>query len=191
MQLPELETSRLILRVPVATDAVDMCRFVTDNRDHFAHWDPIQPPEYYTVDFWHHEISRIRRISQEGKALYFVLCSEDSTVGKIIGKCNFSNIVRGAFQAAHLGFGLDSRFTGNGLMTEALQTAIMYAFGPFNLHRIMANYMPDNTRSEKLLENLGFTREGFARNYLFLAGDWQDHVLTSLTNPDWMPQTCS
>lgn len=47
----------------------------------------------------------------------------------------------------------------------------------------MANYMPANARSAAVLQRLGFTIEGTARDYLFLAGAWQDHVLTSLTNP--------
>jgi ribosomal-protein-alanine N-acetyltransferase len=46
----------------------------------------------------------------------------------------------------------------------------------------MANYMPANERSGKLLKRLGFTVEGYARDYLFIAGAWQDHVLTSLAN---------
>jgi ribosomal-protein-alanine N-acetyltransferase len=46
----------------------------------------------------------------------------------------------------------------------------------------MANYMPGNERSARLLERLGFEREGYAKAYLNIAGRWQDHVLTALVN---------
>jgi ribosomal-protein-alanine N-acetyltransferase len=53
----------------------------------------------------------------------------------------------------------------------------------YRLHRVMASYRPDNARSGRLLENLGFEREGLAKAYLKIDGQWADHVLTSLVNP--------
>lgn len=70
-------------------------------------------------------------------------------------------------------------------MEEALRAAIRYAFADLRLHRVMANYMPANERSGRVLRRLGFTVEGYARDYLRIAGAWEDHVLTSFTNPDW------
>lgn len=70
-------------------------------------------------------------------------------------------------------------------MTEALELLIPYAFGPLNLHRIMANYMPRNRRSARLLKRLGFRIEGRAPDYLQIAGRWEDHILTSLVNQKW------
>lgn len=55
------------------------------------------------------------------------------------------------------------------------------------MHRIMANYMPHNQRSGALLARLGFEREGYAKDYLLIDGKWQDHVLTALTNKEWLP----
>ena len=67
-------------------------------------------------------------------------------------------------------------------MYEALRAAIEYAFDTKKLHRIMANYMLANVRSGKLLRRLNFSVEGFARDYLRIAGKWEDHVLSALTN---------
>ena len=69
-------------------------------------------------------------------------------------------------------------------MFEILQAAIDHVFSEYNLHRIMANYIPSNIRSEKLLDKLGFQKEGLAKSYLKIAGSWQDHVLTSKINPN-------
>jgi ribosomal-protein-alanine N-acetyltransferase len=93
--------------------------------------------------------------------------------------------VRGAFQAAYLGYNISQDQQGKGLMTEALTAVIDYVFTEINLHRLMANYRPENLASARVLEKLNFTIEGFAKNYLMVDGQWCDHVLTSLTNPNW------
>jgi ribosomal-protein-alanine N-acetyltransferase len=101
----------------------------------------------------------------------------------MIGTCNFSNIVRGVFQACHLGYAISQSHQGKGLMSEAVELGIRYMFEIVKLHRIMANYMPRNERSARLLEKLGFEREGYAKSYLKIAGVWEDHILTSKINP--------
>lgn len=187
MELPILETERLILRVPGPEDAKAMRQYVIDNRDHLAPWEPIRDEEYFTEDFWKRMLTAARKGVREGIRLQLALFPKNSPNGVIAGQCNFNNIVRGAFQAAYLGYSLDHRQVGKGMMAEALRTAIDYCFKVMNLHRIMANYLPVNERSGRLLRRLGFVPEGYARDYLFLAGAWQDHVLTALTNPDWKP----
>jgi ribosomal-protein-alanine N-acetyltransferase len=99
---------------------------------------------------------------------------------------NLNGIVRGVAWYCNLGYGLAENRQGRGIMREALQLAIQYGFKDLNLHRIQANYMPHNRRSGGLLRRLGFTVEGYARDYLYLNGAWEDHVLTSLTNPNWL-----
>jgi ribosomal-protein-alanine N-acetyltransferase len=69
-------------------------------------------------------------------------------------------------------------------MHEALTAAIAHVFEVQKLHRVMANYQPDNLASEKLLQRLGFEREGYAMQYLNINGIWADHVLTSLISSD-------
>lgn len=73
-------------------------------------------------------------------------------------------------------------------MREALQAAIRYMFTEQKLHRIGANYRPENIRSGKLLAKLGFKIEGFSKDYLFINGAWRDHVLTSITNDAFQPE---
>jgi ribosomal-protein-alanine N-acetyltransferase len=113
--------------------------------------------------------------------MHFALLTPDGQ--QMIGACNFSGIIRGAFQACYLGYHIDQSHQGQGLMQEGLEAGIGYMFETQNLHRIMANYIPGNERSARLLERLGFEREGYAKAYLNIAGRWQDHVLTALVNP--------
>ncbi len=71
-------------------------------------------------------------------------------------------------------------------MSEAVAKAIDYMFEKQKLHRIMANYMPSNERSARLLHKLGFVVEGCAKKYLLINGRWEDHILSSLTNENWV-----
>ena len=183
--LAKIETERLVLRVPTPEDAEAMARFASENRDHFAPWDPVRSEDFFTVGYWRRELERVVEQARAGTSIRFVLLPRRSDHLSILGHCTFSNIVRGSFQAAYLGYGLDARAVGRGLMEEALRAAIQYCFDELNLHRIMANYMPTNERSGRLLRKLGFVPEGYARDYLLLAGSWQDHVLTALVNQRW------
>jgi ribosomal-protein-alanine N-acetyltransferase len=183
--LPVLETPRLLLRVPDLDDAAAMAKFADDNREHFAPWSPRRDEAYFTVAHWKELTKRSLEHAANGSGLQFALFRKADVRGQVIGQCTFSEIVRGPFEAAYLGYGLDHREVGKGLMQEALHAAIRYCFDDLNLHRIMANYMPANVRSARLIRRLGFLPEGYARDYLFLAGQWQDHVLTSLTNEHW------
>ncbi|WP_374352311.1 GNAT family N-acetyltransferase, partial [Chitinimonas sp.] len=74
---------------------------------------------------------------------------------------------------------------GRGLMQIALGLLLDWSFEHFNLHRVSANYLPDNHRSGRLLAKLGFEREGYARDYLLIDGLWRDHILTSLVRENW------
>lgn len=183
--LPVVVTERLLLRVPAPGDAALLLDYVRRNRQHLAPWEPLRPPSYFAEAHWRGEGERCQQIAASDLGLPLLLVRRDAWQGPVLGRCNLSNLVRGAFQAAHLGYSLDREAEGQGLMTEALQAVVAHAFGPMRLHRLMANYMPGNARSARVLERLGFEREGLARQYLFLDGAWRDHVLTSLVNPHW------
>ncbi|WP_199609525.1 GNAT family N-acetyltransferase [Flocculibacter collagenilyticus] len=86
--------------------------------------------------------------------------------------------------ACYMGYGVSKEFEGKGVARELCSYAIEYAFSKLKLHRIMANYMPSNHRSDMLLQCLGFRKEGLALKYLKIAGAWEDHILTSLINPN-------
>jgi [ribosomal protein S5]-alanine N-acetyltransferase len=69
-------------------------------------------------------------------------------------------------------------------MREGLEALLKYLCDVMRLHRVHANYLPINVRSGRLLARLGFRIEGYARDYLF-NDRWHDHVLTSITHPNY------
>ena len=158
-----------------------MTRFRVDNKLHLTKWEPTRPPEFYTDAFWYMQLKIAIREFRNRTNLCLVILDEMES--RVVGVCNYTNIVRGTFQSCHLGYALDSDHEGRGLMFEALQASNRYVFEEFLLHRIMANYMPRNKRSGDLLSRLGFIVEGEARSFLKIDGQWEDHILTSLINP--------
>ncbi|MGB7922308.1 MAG: GNAT family N-acetyltransferase [Pyrinomonadaceae bacterium] len=182
-EFPVMKTKRLLLWLPTVEAAPRMLAFVKENQEHFAPWSPPDPPGYYTEAYWRERLALARTEFRRGQSMRLVFFERQRPEGPVVGDCNFTNIVRGAFQSCYLGYKIDRQRVGQGLMSEALAAAITYAFDDLGLHRIMANYVPVNERSGRLLRRLGFVVEGYARDYLFIAGEWRDHVLTSLTNP--------
>lgn len=179
---PLIETERLLLTLPSEEAAPRMLAFFEENREHLEKWSPAPSEGYYNASFWQERLGQARAEFEQDKSMKLVLFERHAPAGPVIGVCNFSNFVRGPFQACYLGYSLDHRFEGRGLMSEALKAAAQYAFETLRLHRIMANYIPVNERSGKLLRRLGFVVEGYAHDYLLINGRWQDHILTSLTN---------
>ena len=105
------------------------------------------------------------------------------------GVFNFSEIVRGTFQSAYLGYYAFAPHAGDGYMSDGLRLALDSAFRTLKLHRVEANIQPGNVRSIALVRKAGFTREGFSRRYIKIAGRWRDHVRFALTIEDWRART--
>ena len=184
MNPPELNTPRLVLRLPTAEDVPEVVRFYDENREHLAPWWPRRSADFFLPAAHAGRVLQALSDFERGSAVR-LLVFDRSSPGGVIGLVNFNDIIRGAAQVASVGYALDGRAQGQGLMTEALQPAIAYMFESHNLHRITANYIPHNVRSGAVLRRLGFVVEGYARDYLLIDGKWRDHILTGLVNPNW------
>ena len=178
-----IKTNRLLLRMLEQNETHLIRSYVNENRGHLERLEPSRSESYYKTDFWEAEIKRIRNDFFMGHAFRLCIFFRKSPKGPIIGVCNFTSILRGVFQACFLGYSVDHKYQGQGIMYEALDASTDFVFKHLKLHRIMANYMPRNEKSGKLLKKLGFTIEGYARDYLKINGQWEDHILTSKISP--------
>ena len=158
-----------------------IAQYFSDNAVHLKPWSPLVPKNHHTADAWRRRLLERELEFDGGLSVHFI--GIDDSSGQMIGSCSISNIVRGVFQACHMGYSIAEKYQGQGCMKQITEYAINYAFTDLKLHRIMANYMPNNLRSEALLQSLGFEREGYAKQYILINGRWEDHVLTSLINP--------
>jgi len=181
---PQLESARTVLRFAEPDDVPTVIIYYIANRVHLAPFEPIRAEDFYTEDYWRKEIkARLDAFKTDQSLKLFLFEKEHPKL--IIGSINFANFVRGVFQSCTLGYSVAAVFEGKGYMTEALNVAISYVFSELNMHRIVAAYLIQNQRSGLLLKRLGFVVEGYARDYLMINGQWQDHILTSLINHRW------
>ena len=174
-------TERLVLRAPTLDMGAGILAYHQFNRRHLQAWEPERTNEFYSIQSVEDRLRLMQKQTRDKSAVYWLMLAHGRE--EILGECSFTNIVRGPFQACHLGFSLSSEYQRMALMHEALSAAICHIFETHKLNRIMANYQPNNHRSEKLLSRLEFEREGLAKQYLKINGHWTDHVLTSLINP--------
>jgi ribosomal-protein-alanine N-acetyltransferase len=101
--------------------------------------------------------------------------------GEIVGIFTISQIVRGYFQSAYLGYYASARHAGKGLMGESMLLVLDHAFGPLALHRLEANIQPGNAPSVALARGAGFRLEGYSPRYLLIGGRWRDHERYAIT----------
>ncbi|WP_099608677.1 GNAT family N-acetyltransferase [Vibrio coralliilyticus] len=172
-----IETARTSIVVMSRKHASMVFKYQLENRKHLEPWEPIREGQYYTLDHWLNQCEMSESAFEKGSEVKLVALHKDTN--EVVGVCNFTGIVRGVFQACFLGYSVAHKFEGKGYMTEILDASIRYMFEVIELNRIMANYMPHNRASEKVLCKLGFEKEGFAKKYLKIAGQWEDHILTS------------
>jgi ribosomal-protein-alanine N-acetyltransferase len=94
---------------------------------------------------------------------------------QLVGFISVTNIVRGVFQSAYLGYYAFAGHERQGLMSLALRQLIKKAFSELHLHRLEANIQPENLASIALVRISGFAREGYSERYLKIRGRWRDH----------------
>ncbi len=127
----------------------------------------------------------LRRLTRPTHEARFVVLAAS---GELAGVINVSEIVRGPFQSAYLGYYAFAPHAGRGYMTEGLAQALRWIFGELRLHRVEANIQPGNAASRALARRLGFRREGLSPRYLKVGGRWRDHERWALTVDDWRRQ---
>ena len=171
---------RTWLRAPHASDAAAFVENARASRTLHGAWVVApQTRRAFATYLARFGTSRARVRAHAG---YVALRRDDHS---LVGVFNFSEIVRGAFQSAYLGYYGFKANSGQGLMKEALGLALDAAFGPLALHRVEVNIQPRNARSIGLVTALGFTQEGFSRRYLRISGRWRDHVRFAMLAEDW------
>ncbi|RKH61791.1 GNAT family N-acetyltransferase [Corallococcus llansteffanensis] len=177
-----LTTERLHLTLLPPDAAERVLAYHVANKEHLGPVSPARPATFFSNAYWRTRLAQDREDFRHDVSLRVFLLPRGQSISlaPVLGSIALTNIRRGPLQAADLGYGLDHRHEGQGLMTEALQAVCDYALGAMGLHRVQASHLPENLRSAGVLRRLGFVVEGYARDFLLLDGRWRDHVLTSL-----------
>lgn len=155
-------------------DAPEIARLQAANREFLAPWDAIRPDVFYTAAGQTIEVQRMLEREVEGTLAGRAILDED---GLLAGVIRLNGITRGAFDSASLGYWVDQARNGQGLASGAVAAVLDLAFGPLRLHRVQAETLRHNVRSQRVLAKNGFEHIGMAPKYIRIAGEWQDHDL--------------
>jgi [ribosomal protein S5]-alanine N-acetyltransferase len=183
--VPAIEGNGVTLRVPQMADYGEWASLRERSRAFLTPWEPIWPADDLTRSAYRRRLRRYAEDLRNDQAYaFFVFRKPDQS---LVGGLTLANVRRGVAQAGSLGYWMGAPYAQRGLMTEAVRALIPFAFGPLRLHRLEAACIPTNLASSRLLEKVGFSREGLAREYLCINGVWQDHLLYALVVTDPRP----
>jgi ribosomal-protein-alanine N-acetyltransferase len=167
--------SAIRLSPPTLADCADFLAAV--ERSRALHGDWVSPPS--TIPAF---AAYVDGLGQDDRRGFLVRRADDEA---LVGAINLSNIVRGLFQSAYLGFYAFEPWARRGHMSAGLRLAIDQAFGVIGLHRLEANIQPANAASIALVRSCGFRLEGFSPRYLRIAGEWRDHKRWAILADEW------
>jgi ribosomal-protein-alanine N-acetyltransferase len=145
------------------------------SRDFLVPWEPTWPDDDLTRSAFRRRLRRYAEDMRADQAYAFLLFRKADNV--LVGGITLTNVRRGVAQAGSMGYWIGAPFAAQGYMTRGVLAMVPFAFDVLRLHRLEAACIPSNQPSIRLLERTGFTREGYAREYLCINGLWQDHLL--------------
>jgi [ribosomal protein S5]-alanine N-acetyltransferase len=175
---PPRPSRRVYLRDLASGDCKEFLRIVHASRDFHRPW--VYPPETQAA------FTAYLRATKSGACVRLLICRRSDD--RIAGLASLSQIFRGGFQNAYLGFWASAGFAGQGYMTEGLLMVLRRAFTTLKLHRLEANVQPTNEPSKALIKRCGFRYEGFSPRYLKIGGQWRDHERWAMHREDWLAQ---
>ena len=160
-------------------DAAEWSRLRLANEDWLRPWEPTAALSWsarHTPAAYRSMRRAMGRRARVGTSVPFAVRVD----GRLAGQVTVDNIVRGAMRSGDLGYWIDRAVAGRGVASLAVALVCDHAFGPVGLHRLQADIRPENLPSQRLVERLGFRREGLLRRYLDIDGDWRDHAAYAL-----------
>ncbi|RCW76962.1 GNAT family N-acetyltransferase [Saliterribacillus persicus] len=178
LAFPILETERLILRKITPDDANSILSYLSD--EEVMKYYGLEP--FNTINDALDEISWYQSIHTNSTGIRWGITLKEK--GIVIGSCGFHNINPQHFRT-EIGFELSKEQWRKGIAVEAVEAILSYGFEYMNFQRIEALIEPPNIPSQKLVEKLGFIREGLLRNYEFTCGKFDDLYMYSLLKQDF------
>jgi len=183
--IPAIPGAGVMLRTPVASDYAEWAAVREVSRDFLVPWEPTWPADDLTRSAFRRRLRRYAEDQRSDLAYAFLIFRSDD--GALVGGLTLANIRRGVAQAGSIGYWIGQPFARAGYMTAAVRALIPFCYGTLRLHRLEAACIPTNVPSIRLLEKTGFQREGYARGYLCINGQWQDHLLYARLKDDPEP----
>jgi ribosomal-protein-alanine N-acetyltransferase len=182
LESPIIAGDGVYMRPPNLADYSTWTELRAESRAFLTPWEPTWPADDLTRTAFRRRIRRYQDEIRDDHAYPFFIFRQADQI--LLGGITLSNVTRGMTQTATLGYWMGERYANRGYMTRAVKALAPFAFGALRLHRLEAACLPHNVASMRLLEKLGFQREGLARGLVCIAGRWQDHIVYALLADD-------
>lgn len=175
------QTERLILNILQPSWAPVVLDFYKKNKNILEGLEPARSPRFYSESYQRTNLSlEYNSFFKKTYIRYWIFDKKNPDFP--IGTICFSNFLKGAFKSCMVGYKLDNDYTGKGYMTEALSFLLPELCFDYPLHRIEAYVMPDNISSIRILNKLGFQKEGYLHSFALINNKWEDHLLYTYFN---------
>jgi [ribosomal protein S5]-alanine N-acetyltransferase len=178
--LPTIDGERVYLRAPQMSDYGEWATLREASRAFLTPWEPTWPADDLSRPAFRRRLRRYAEDQRSDTSYAFFLFRKNDHA--LVGGLALANVRRGVAQAGSIGYWIGEPFARRGLMGGAVRALVPFAFHSLRLHRLEAACIPSNAASIRLLEKVGFVREGYAREYLCINGLWQDHILFGRLN---------
>jgi ribosomal-protein-alanine N-acetyltransferase len=155
----------------------------TRNKEFFNQYAPNRDSDFYTLEGQVKRLEKMEENREKDLGYSFGIYLNENK--ELIGTIGFFKLERAPAHKAMVGYSLDKERNGKGYMTEALKLIVDFGFNQIKLHRIEAEVMPHNIASIRILENIGFHKEGIAKKNVMINGKWEDHQVLAIINDDY------
>ncbi len=172
----------VILRHPKWAEFNDWADLRRRNHAYLSPWEPTWNSEHLTRAAYKARLSALKKMTANdtGYPFHMFRASDE----RLIGACNVLEVRRHVAQTAQIGYWLGEEYSGQGFARAGVRAVTRFCFDTLGLHRVEAAVQPENKRSVRLLEALGFQQEGLARGTLKINGVWQDHLIFARLSND-------
>jgi ribosomal-protein-alanine N-acetyltransferase len=157
-------------------------------------WEATLPSGSQTIPTSYAGLVRsLKQQARDGRMLPWLIFYDpapsrgDKSKAQLVGQLTVSGIVGGSASWGQIGYWIDERFAGRGIVPAAVALAVDYCFEALSLHRIEIAIRPENEKSLRVVAKLGFRPEGLRPRYLHIDGDWRDHLVFAL-NAEEVPE---
>ncbi|AGK95215.1 GNAT family N-acetyltransferase [Clostridium pasteurianum] len=172
INIVRLKADNISLKIVTPDDTIDLLQYYIRNKQHLKLYEPKREDSFYSIEAQHQILMDNYKQFINGTAACFGIYKDK----KFIGKIQISGVIYGVFKSGIIGYSMDREYEGRGYMKEALAKIIEYAFKEMELHRLEASTLIDNKKSQSVLKSCGFKELGVNEKYLFINGEWKDHI---------------
>ncbi|NFI95214.1 GNAT family N-acetyltransferase [Clostridium botulinum] len=177
----ELKGENIVLRNLTPGNAKNLLDYYIRNKEYLAPFEPNRDSNFYTLDGQRDLLNESYRQFLNGNAIEVGIFKKSNFIGKI----KVSSIVYGSFKNGIIGYSIDKLEQGHGYMKEAVNLFIDYLFTEGDLHRVEASALLENEKSKGVLKGCRFNELGINKKYLFINGQWKDHVTYYITKDEF------